>query len=117
MNLRALRRKIARVALAYPSLYPIVLRKASLPEGEEAGDIQIIKERGEQKFLIRIADFSEWSRDDLEQALAEFVVEHEQSHAIQWRAEHQEKERLSDHDEEFGIALAKVTRINREKGS
>lgn len=83
----------------FEPLYPVIVRRVDLGDETEWGDTGVVKRKGEPHLLIRIN--SKLSTD------AQLLVcWHELGHVLQWRAN--EEARQSDHDAEWGVALARL---------
>lgn len=93
-----LRKLLSSFRERFSTLHPVLLRREKLEE-DTWGDTSIVRRKGEPHLLIRV-------HKDLSSEAQFFVAMHELAHAVQWRAN--EEDRQEDHDAEFGIAYARL---------
>lgn len=93
---------IAHLRNFLPTDIPVKLTRDKMDPGHHGECYLVVPKKDPDKayYRIRINKLLSWD--------AQWVtIIHEYAHALQWRGEAQESTRLSDHDAEWGIALAR----------
>jgi len=80
-------------------LHPVIVRRVDMEDAADWGDTGLVKRKGEPHLMIRI-------NRKLSVDAQILVLIHELGHVLQWRAN--EEKRQSDHDAEWGVALARL---------
>lgn len=112
MNIKQMRQIVRQIEAIYPAMSPISVTIKDIPDCD--GYTQIIKRKGKERIQVTINSYEggRGTLDTMKEAMQIETLIHELAHAIAWRPQRQEESLLtSDHNEEWGIAMAKIYRL------
>ena len=112
MTAKELRKIAKQIEAIYPAMYPISVSVKDLPDCD--GYTHLIKRKKKSRIEVVINSYS-GKRGQLDTMIMAMQIDtliHELAHAIQWRPQRQEEGLLNHHhNEEWGIAMAKIYRL------